>query len=286
LIDGVGFADYSNDFLSLYNAIPKGQDWIDTGYFRVQAYLNGNTKVKWNEDKLHILDKLNSIGSGRSSDLPDTMRKRYKAEHFHDNGAPDPLEFFSLENAKGVNSKKDFAFFPTPRNVARQMVELADYPIDPEPYLTPLETLEPSAGEGALLEFIPQAEGNVAIEFNHHRANELREVFAGTTISEDDFLKWDQNSCIKFDRVLMNPPFNDRDEAYHLVKAFKHLREGGILVCILPTGWFTREDLKSQVMRSFLTKYEHKAPITLPGGTFAGTSVETRIVILKKPENG
>jgi len=81
----------------------------------------------------------------------------------------------------------------------------------------------------------------------------------------------------------MNPPFNDRAEAYHIVKAFGHLKSGGILVAILPEGWFTRDDQKSTVLTSFLQANEHKPSEKLPAGTFKKTRIETRIVTLRKP---
>lgn len=279
LIEGKGFTDYSNDMRSLCNAVPKGQKWVETEYFRVERFLNRNVKVNWNEDKIHILEKLNAIGSGRENTMPDTMRKRYKKEHFHDDGMPHAEEFFKPDPEKDPNNDKDFAFYPTPKHVAKRMVELAEY--DTAPDGDPYDTLEPSAGDGALLHVIPWGFGCRAIEFNHHRAQLLEKDFPQWAIIERDFLKW--SADYEFDRILMNPPFNDRIEAVHLIKAWGHLKPGGILVAILPEGWFVREDLKSRILRAFLQKYEHRSPETLPAGTFGRTRIVTRIVTLMRP---
>jgi hypothetical protein len=275
LIDGEGVPDYSNNLNCILNKAPKGTA-ADVEYFTLQAYKNGNVKVNWNEDKIHILDKLNAIGSGRENAMPDTMRKRYKAEHFHGGGAPKAETFF---NPEGIDpsDEKDFAFYPTPKEAARRMVVLAEIPGDDDHGLS---ILEPSAGDGAILSVTPWDFGCKAVEFNHHRAKRLKQDHPVWTIIEADFLKWDPRE--KFDRVLMNPPFNDRAEAHHIVKAFGHLKPGGILVCILPEGWFTRDDLKSTVLRAFLQEHEHKPSEVLPAGTFARTKIATRIVVLKK----
>lgn len=280
LIEGKGFTDYSNDMRSICNAVPRGQKWAETEYFRVERFLNGNVKVNWKEDKIDVLDRLNAIGSGRENAMPDTMRKRYKKEHFHDGGLPSAEEFFKITEGMEVSDEKDFAFYPTPKEAALRMVELAEY--DKADESNPYDTLEPSAGDGAILRFVPWDFGCAAVEFNHHRTLKLKAEFPAWTVYEGDFLKWDAPH--QFDRVLINPPFNDRIEAYHLVKAWSHLAPGGILVAILPDGWFTRDDLKSRVLRAFVAKHQHKEPEILPAGTFGRTRIVTRIVCLKKPE--
>ena len=277
LIEGEGIPDYSNNLDSMIRALPRGTKQMDTGYFHIQAYLNGNVKVRWNEDKIHILEKLNAIGSGRERSMPEGMRKKYKSEHFRNGGAPDAFTFFKPDPTMKPSDEKDFAFYPTPKEVALRMEALAEYPEEKDG----INTLEPSAGQGALLDVIPWDLGCVAIEFNHHRCESLREANGLWNIVEADFLKKDLDPV--FHRVLMNPPFNDRVEAFHVVKAFTHLRPGGILVGIIPEGWFTRSDQKSTVFRAFLQAYEHKPSEKLPPGSFKRTRVETRIIVLKKP---
>lgn len=277
LIEGEGFTDYSNNLYSLCQAVPKGQEWLDAGYFTAQAYKNGNVKVRWNEEKMDVLDRLNAIGSGRENAMPDTMRKRYKADHFHDGGMPKAETFFAPDPEKDPNGDKDFAFYPTPESAALRMVDLAEFPEGD----SDLSVLEPSAGDGALLSVIPWDFGCQAVEFNVYRFESLKKHFPQWSMVHGDFLKLRFDA--EFDRVLMNPPFNDRIEAVHLVKAFSHLKPGGILVGILPDGWFTRSDLKSQVLREFLERNQHREPEGLPAGTFGRTRIVTRIVTLKKP---
>lgn len=275
LIEGEGIPNYSNNMDSLCRSLPKGQKWVDTGYFVATKYLNGNVKVKWNEDKIHVLEKLNAIGSGRENAMPDTMRKRYKSEHFQDGGMPKAETYFAPDADMEPSDEKDFAFYPTPDAVAARMVELAELPTNHT-----FTILEPSAGDGAILRAIPSHFDCCAVEFNHHRAAKLRNAFPFWKIIEGDFLKF--SPTMDYPRALLNPPFNDRIEAVHVVKAFSHLKPGGILVGIIPEGWWTREDTKAVVFREFLSRTEYKPSEKLPPGTFGRTRVATRIITLKK----
>lgn len=73
--------DYAATFKALageqFNEGPE----VITPYFTVLAYKNGNQKVTWSKDKLHILDDLNKYGSDGTR-LPGTLSKKYKPEHF------------------------------------------------------------------------------------------------------------------------------------------------------------------------------------------------------------
>lgn len=274
LIEGMGPTNYSNNFYSLTNARDRERgDVVETEWFHLQAYMNGNVKCRWKEDKIHVLEKLNAIGSGRENAMPDVMRKRYKPEHFDGDGIPKAEAYFKPSGNK-PNSDKDFAFFPTPPDSVARMIEIAGLAED-----RTLDVLEPSAGDGAIVAALPTGVRCVAVEFNHHRAKRLRETTAAE-VHEADFLHW--NPGCEFDRVLMNPPFNDRVEAVHVVRAFKMLSPGGVLVAIIPEGWFTRDDMKSKIFREFIHRNEYKPSEKLPAGTFSRTQVATRIISIRR----
>jgi hypothetical protein len=59
----------------------KQGNQVDTPYFTVIAFKNNNQRVKWNKDKIKVLQDLNKYGSSGET-LPDSMRKRYKPKHF------------------------------------------------------------------------------------------------------------------------------------------------------------------------------------------------------------
>lgn len=84
LLDGKGWSDYSDTFESKFYDQQRrcnGQLTIDTDYFTVVCYKNSNQLVKWKKDKDYIRERLNQIGGGKG--LPDSMKKRYKREHFN-----------------------------------------------------------------------------------------------------------------------------------------------------------------------------------------------------------
>ena len=84
LLDGRGRPNYAERFSALANTALEHnkQNWVETDYFEVTCFKNGNQTVKWKEDKLHILEDLNKYGAGLSNELPDILKKKYKKEHF------------------------------------------------------------------------------------------------------------------------------------------------------------------------------------------------------------
>ncbi len=185
-------------------------------------------------------------------------------------------DFMALvDSGEYTDQKKELSFFPTPAAVVDRMIELAAYPG------SSLMTLEPSAGKGAIVEKVP---GNcVMVEVDALKCETLFERF-GYPPENADFLEWHPAPDVFFDRVLMNPPFNKRDEDQHVCRAFDMLKSGGILVAILPEGWFFREDKKAVNFRDF-TKHFGIHEEELDPGAFkeSGTMIKTRIVVLRKP---
>lgn len=158
--------------------------------------------------------------------------------------------------------------FPTPTEVARQVVELADIRAG---HLV----LEPSAGTGALIDAIDPVRRIVnvrAVEVNARLVDRLRarknphvEVWCA------DFLTCN-GDLGTFDRIVMNPPFERGSDIKHIRHAQGLLREGGRLVAICAAGPRQREAFEP----------EAEAWIDLPDDTFKaqGTGVRTAIVVL------
>lgn len=155
-------------------------------------------------------------------------------------------------------------FFPTPRKIVEQMIELAGL----EPGMT---VLEPSAGKGDIARAVIKAGCSVScVEMNYSLFEHIREQ--GFTVQCRDFLTMEPGDL--FERVLMNPPFERGVDENHVRHAFTFLKPGGRLVAITcsTTG----------------TKLEGWADeiIPLPAGSFANsersTNVNTCIVIKNK----
>jgi len=173
-------------------------------------------------------------------------------------------------------------FFPTPPAVADQVAQMLA--IEPG-----MSVLEPSAGLGNLVEAVLRAQPAadvVAIE----RYGDLRAVLKhkGFKLAGvDDFTQLDK--AHKFDRIAMNPPFENGQDIEHTLKAWEHLKPGGALVSILSEGVFYRQDKKATAFREFLEEHGNPSDVyKLPAGTFKDkltghdTNTAARIVRISK----
>jgi hypothetical protein len=176
--------------------------------------------------------------------------------------------------------KKIPGYFPTPPNVADRVVILAE--------IGPADTvLEPSAGNGNLVDAVRRAHGPgvavTAIEANY----ELRKILDMKGIrlaSVHDFTELPES--VKFDVIVMNPPFEKGADIAHVMKAWKHLNAGGRLVAIMGEGAFHRTDGKAVAFRAFAAEHADDADgDKLPAGTFekSGTGVASRIIVFRAP---
>jgi len=167
-------------------------------------------------------------------------------------------------------------YYATPEPVGVKMVEWANIKGNER-------VLEPSAGHGAISRYIPANTSTTIIDTNEdllssamlrtQHAKAIRSQFEG------------HNIVNKYDAVVMNPPFGQGGSLAiaHLEKAVKHLRNGGRVVALIPTGpaadakfdkWWHNTDGSLGMV----------AEIKLPSVTFAraGTGVMTRIVVIEK----
>lgn len=175
----------------------------------------------------------------------------------------------------GVLEVERDGFFETPRAVVERMLELV--PLCQEKYSM---TLEPSAGLGAIADVLKeQSTGTlVLIEKNQQRCEELRKRFE--FVSCGDFLLYKGYS---YERIYMNPPFEELQDVDHVRHAYDLLADGGEMVAVMSESPFFRSDRKASEFRAWLDEvggYSEK----LPAGAFkeSGTGVNARLVVIKK----
>lgn len=169
--------------------------------------------------------------------------------------------------------KKIEGFFPTPESLAVEVVELAN--------IQEGETvLEPSAGLGHIAEIIRTEHPNadlLCLEQYHPLAEVLK--VKGFTVTHGDFLAFDG----KFDKIVMNPPFEDLQDIDHVVHAFELLKPGGRLVAIMANNKEgDREKVKT--FRAFVDMFGEirtNDPDAFRS-SFRPTGVSTITVILNK----
>jgi Type I restriction-modification system methyltransferase subunit len=186
----------------------------------------------------------------------------------------DPAKMMAEVDTQGwILIEKD-GFYPTPEEVVDRMIAAAD--------LKPgLSILEPSAGTGAIAQGLVKAgisAGSIdVIEINPERQAVL--VAAGFHFIGADFST--QTFTQKYDRILMNPPFENAQDAKHILKAVQLLAPGGILVAITSGGYYFRDDACYQKLRALGGFCEE-----LPKNAFAasGTSVDTCLLVYRRSE--
>ena len=181
---------------------------------------------------------------------------------------PEPArtKFDDLADAlrEGIRVVSAPQLFPTPPDLARRVVELADI----RPGMT---VLEPSAGTGALLDALDTHEGVTAVEINGTLAEVLRTRYPRCDVRCADFLALG-DEVGTFDRVVMNPPFDHGSDIEHIKHAYRKLKPGGRLVAICANG-----PKQQEIMGEICSAW-----VELPAGSFKeqGTNVSTAIVVI------
>lgn len=169
-------------------------------------------------------------------------------------------------------------YFPTPRPLAESLVERAD--IRPG-----MKVLEPSAGKGNIADAIREAQPGAKLD-TIEPSTTLRSILKlkGHELAGDDFL----NHTDKYDRIVMNPPFENGQDIDHVRHAYDSLEPGGKLVSIMSEGPFFRNDKKATTFREWLDDVGGTSE-KLPEGSFKGkeserqTGTATRVVEIEKP---
>jgi hypothetical protein len=217
-------------------------------------------------------------GEGTGGKAADAAAARMLTEH--DRAVS--LYYANQKKTQRTKSAEGTDYFATPEPVGLAMVRMAD--------IRPGESaLEPSAGHGAIARWFGDTVKKTAVEPSPELASRLALSFDGRIV-DGRFESLDLVN--KFDAIVMNPPFGTagRTAVDHVAKAAKHLREGGRIVALIPTGpaadkkfdaWLYEQDDKGRVVHPDLHLV---ATIELPAVTFerAGTNVRTRIVVVDK----
>jgi len=157
-----------------------------------------------------------------------------------------PFDAIKSALKAGVTVVSAPQLFPTPAPLAARMVAAADIQ-------SGMRVLEPSAGTGSLLEAIVNVAGAadavgkaasvVAVEINATLANALRvRRHLAELVICSDFLSIKAGEVYarievgRFDRVVMNPPFERGADIEHIRHALTFLAPGGRLVALCADG--------------------------------------------------
>lgn len=194
------------------------------------------------------------------------------------NAIEDICETWEVETLK--ETIKKFQFYPTPREVAEYLVELAD--------LQEWDSiLEPSAWLWNIADEIERKQYKMLnlVELDKSKYDILKEkeIVNKIHISNCDFLefrKWlEEWKDMKFSKIIANPPFSKSQDVKHILHMYKLLKEWGRIVSIASSSIQTREWKLYDELRALNPEF-----IELPEWSFkeSGTLVNTIIVIIDK----
>lgn len=165
-------------------------------------------------------------------------------------------------------------FFPTPKAIISRMLDDADI-------RDGQRILEPSAGRGDIAEAIRAQHPEVQLtlcEINPKLCAILRRK--GFAVEESDFL----TTGGEFDRILMNPPFENGQDMAHITHAFNLLADSGRIVAIGSESPFFRNTAAAASFRALVDT--HGWSEKLPDGAFTfsdrPTGTNTRLIVLDK----
>lgn len=198
-------------------------------------------------------------------------RDRKSKGHVFDHNPSDDLDEM-IVTGEWTDKKKEYQFFATPKEIATRMIELA--------HIKRGEVLlEPSAGDGVILDLFPKENPYVAVELMGENCKKLREK--GYSVHQGNFLNTPM--ILDIDKVIMNPPFTKQQDVQHIGSAWNCLSKGGRLVSIVSESPFFRENSLSRDFRDWL-ELNHALVINLEPGDFksSGTMVKTRLIVVDK----
>ncbi len=266
------------------------QSMIETDYFRIRIFKNGNAHLWFLRDDL--VEKVNKLLAEFYGEvLADDATER----------ADDPLKDIKTTPARR------YGFFPTPDDAAEIVFRKA--PLKRRFDQSDLTVLEPSAGKGNLArraaqerkgldtvtedgeggrrkityqDFIMRARVD-CVELQPQLCEQLEAEGIYRRVMNADFLHLTPATTGLYDRVIMNPPFDLERDIDHVVHALNFLKEDGYLIAIMSAGTEFRQTRKAKAFRDLMNRYNARWT-DLPAGSFSsvGTYVNTLMVELWK----
>ena len=165
-------------------------------------------------------------------------------------------------------------FFPTPKPTIETMLDRADIEEG-------MEVLEPSAGKGDIADSLKEAGHTPKVIEIRPALQDILQL-KGYEVVGTDFLEHTK----KYDRIVMNPPFEKGQDIDHVRHAYELLKSGGKLVSIMSESPFFRTEKKYQEFRDWFDEVggeSEKLTQAFKGKeSFRQTGVSGRIVEIEK----
>ena len=173
-----------------------------------------------------------------------------------------------LQNGETPNFRQDWHYFPTPKKVIEFMGNIC--------IPTGCRILEPSAGQGAIIEGINEmfpCPLNTWTIIEAHPLNQKKLQEKGFNVAHDDFETYSPDT--PFDIIYANPPFKKAFE--HVQKMIECTAKEGSIIVVLPSSFPSKYKKEIQGWEDM---FEHIQIFPLPEGSFkeSKTAVDTLIL--------
>lgn len=194
----------------------------------------------------------------------------------------DPTEKLQmlLNGDKPENLKKKYQFFATPKKVVELMVSKITNS-DPT-----LDYLEPSAGQGAIIEVLNEYDIIPDIcEAMPENYAVLKDTTLNYNFLGNDFLRISKHK--KYDYIIANPPFSKNQDIDHIMQMYDLLKPWGTLITLSSCSWFHGSQKKQIAFKEFLHD-NHAIIDSVEAGEFkeSGTMIETKMIQLTREPEG
>jgi GNAT superfamily N-acetyltransferase/phospholipid N-methyltransferase len=277
-LDGVkGFSRFSAELKKLPMAEGKvhlgrlTKDQVKKIHDAVKAGHLSSYELGFIPDREKTMNRLDKLGIKTDEQLRTAIRELDSLTVTEQK--EDPIK--KLE--RDLVGKKIEGYFPTPRELVEQMIDYAE--IQPGH-----QVLEPSAGKGNIADIIKESEPNAeidVIEINQGLRSMLE--IKGYNVVSNDFTEYDGK---QYDRIIMNPPFENFQDIDHVKHAYELLKPGGKLVAIMGAG-VKNSRKKAVEFRQWIDESGSYIE-DLPDGSFKSserqTGVATVMVTIDKPD--
>ena len=241
--------------------------------FYSQKYPDGNTYYHLDMGKLtdEEYQKLKPI----IEMLGGHWREKYNCFVLNENAASTLRAYKAtgMDIPNECTAREKIQFYPAPESVAKKVVDLAE--IKPHQIV-----LNPYARIGDIADYLPQSSTVLCVDDHEAHIDILTSKgYVTCKMAFPDYY----NSSIKYDRIVMNPPFANQEDIRSILMAWNMLDDGGILVSTLSENALYYHTPISDEFRRFRAKTNAEI-VELPTNSFAesGSTIDAVIIKIKK----
>jgi len=266
------FSDWGVDFS---NMVPELQQFIKTVYDKKKSVLS-----QWDYD--YFLDRWDNYNRLNKLGITTNEHYRQALREYMDLSSGAGISKEELQKRQIRSEEQELArmkipgFFPTPKPVIDKLMDEAD--------IKSTDTvLEPSAGTGHIADAIKETGAKLTVgEYNRTLFEFLEKK--GYDVKSRDFLEHND----KYDKIIMNPPFEQMQDIDHVKHAYNLLNDGGRLVSVMGAGSFLDSKAKVKNFLQWMDDVDGRI-VDLPAGSFKGaladrqTGVSSKYVVIDKP---